>query len=171
MKGPPLGSARSRLRLAGVALVAVQILAIGAPASAAVVEVERDRVDGGSYFTWDAATGTFPPDGDYGSSMMITRGDKVRFYADAKPVEGAPTGERLLGTLSLRLKGSKPVRYSGTFTFIVQWGEVVFHRLTQEASFTLRPTAGKRTKVLRFPFDLEADGMYGVSGRFAAGSS
>ena len=143
-------------------------MAIGAPASAAVTDVSRDRVDGGSYFTWDADSGTFPPDGDYGSSMMITRGDKVRFYADATPDEGAPAGERLLGTLSLRLKGSEPVRYSGTFTFIVSWGDVVFHRLTQEASFTLRPTAGKRKKTLRFPFDLEADGMYGVTGRFAA---
>ena len=168
MKGQALRSAGSRLRVAGVALVALQVLAFSAPASAAVTAVERDRVDGGSFFTWDTDTGTFPPDGDYGSSMVITRGDKVRFYADAKPVEGAPEGERLLGTLTLRLKGSQPLRYSGTFTFTVQWGDVVFHRLTQEASFTLRPTAGKRKKTLRFPFDLEADGMYGVTGRFAA---
>ena len=171
MKGPKLGSARSRLRLAGVALVAMQVVALAAPASAAVTEVRRDTVDGSSYFTWDADTGTFPPDGDYGAAQTITRGDRVRFFADAQPVEGAPAGERLLGTLSLRLKGSKPVRYSGTFTFIVQWGEVVFHRLTQEASFTLRPTVGKRTKVLRFPFDLEADGMYAVGGRFRAGTT
>lgn len=166
MKGSPVGSARGRSRLAGAVLVALQMIAFAAPASAAVTEVRRDRVDGGSYFTWDAETGTFPPDGDYGSSMTITRGDKVRFYADAKPVEGAATGERLLGTLSLRLKGSEPVRYAGTFTFTVQWGDVVFHRLTQDISFTLRPTEGKRKRVLRFPFDLEADGMYGVTGGF-----
>ena len=170
MKGPEVGSARGRSRLAGVVLVALQVVALSTPASAAVIEVARDRVDGSSYFTWDTDTGTFPPDGDYGAAQTITRGDRVRFFADAAPVEGAPEGERLLGTLSLRLKGSQPVRYSGTFTFTVQWGEVVFHRLTEEASFTLRPTAGKRKKVLRFPFDLEADGMYAVDGRFRASS-
>lgn len=169
MKGPGVGSARGRLRLAGATLVAVQVVALSAPASAAPTEVQRDRVDGGSYFSWDADTGTFPPDGDYGSAQTITRGDRVRFYADAQPVEGAPAGERLLGTLSLRLKGSKAVRYAGTFTFTVRWGDEVFHRLTQEASFTLRPTAGKRKKALRFPFDLE-DGTYAVDGRFRAGS-
>lgn len=170
MRGPAVGLARGRLRLAGVALVALQVTAIAAPVAAAPVEVQRDRVDGSSFFTWDADTGTFPPDGDYGSSQTITRGDRVHFYADAAPVEGAPAGERLLGTLSLRLKGSQAVRYAGTFTFTVQWGDVVFHRLTQEASFTLRPASGKRRKVLRFPFDLEVDGTYAVYGRFRAGS-
>lgn len=171
MEGLEVASRGGRAWLAGVALVLLQVLGLGAPAHAAPISVNRDKVDGGTYFTWDTDTGTFPPDGDYGSSIVVSRGDRVRFFADAEPVEDAPAGERLLGRLSLRLKGSQAVTYRGTFTFTVQWGDVVFHRLTQETAFTLRPTEGKRRKILRFPFDLEADGTYAVTGRFRAGST
>lgn len=168
MEGTNVPTSRGRTRLAGAALVVLQLLALAAPAAAAPIEVTRDRVDGGTFFTWDAETGTFPPDGDYGSSIVIRRGDPVRFFADAKPVEGAPPGERLLGRLTLRLKGAKAVRYDGTFTFVVKWDGVVYHRARQVASFTLRPAPGKRKRILRFPFDLAESGMYGVTGRFRA---
>jgi hypothetical protein len=128
----------------------------------------RDRVDGSSYFTWDAETGTFPPDGEYGSAIAVTRGDRVIFVADARPQKGGEVGERLVGLLSLRLRGQRPVRYRGTFVFKVLWNGTVYHRATQEASFTLRQTAERRRKVLRFPFDLAEDGTYAVTGRFVA---
>lgn len=168
MEGRAVSSSTGRARLAGVVLVVLQVLGLSAPALAAPLEPKRDRADGGTYFTWDADTGTFPPDGDHGSAIVTTRGDRVRFFADAEPVEGAAAGERLVGTLSLRLKRSRAVHYRGTFTFVVRWGDDVFHRLTKEASFTLRPTQGKRRKTLRFPFDLEADGTYAVTGGFRA---
>jgi len=168
MEGSNVPVFRGRARLAGAALVVLQLLALAAPAAAAPIPVTRDRVDGGTFFTWDAETGTFPPDGDYGSSIVIRRGDRVRFFADAEPVDGAPVGERLLGTLSLRLKRAKAVRYSGTFTFKVKWDGQVFHRARLETSFTLRPVAGKRKKVLRFPFDLPESGTYAVTGRYRA---
>lgn len=170
MEGRAVSSSVGRARVAGLVLVVLQVLGLSAPAAGAPLEPRRDKVDGGTYFTWDAETGTFPPDGDYGSAMVTTRGDRVRFFADAKPVRGAEAGERLLGTLTLRLKRSRPVRYRGTFTFVVRWGDVVFHRLRKEAAFTLRPTQGKRRKVLRFPFDLDSDGTYAVTGRFSASS-
>lgn len=159
---------RRRIRRAAAALMALQVAVVAAPAGAAPLEVARDRVDGGTYFTWDAERGTFPPEGDYGSSIVVTRRDRVRFFADAAPVEGAEVGERLLGTLSLRLRRNKAVRYDGAFTFTVRWGDEVFHRATQDVAFTLRPRAGKRRKVLRFPFDLAEGGTYGVTGRFVA---
>lgn len=165
-----MSTSRRRARLAGAVLVVLQAWGTAAPATAAPVAVGRDRVDGGTYFTWDAESGTFPEDGDYGSAVVVRKGDRVRFFADARPVERAPVGERLEGTLSLRLKGPKAVRYSGTFTFVARWGDRVFHRATQEASFTLRPSTGKRKKVLRFPFDLSESGTYAVTGKFRAAS-
>ena len=149
-------------------LILAHTLAVAAPASAAPVQMTRDRVDGSSYFTWDAETGTFPPDGDYGSAIVVRRGDRVRFVADARLQKGGEVGERLVGLLSLRLKGQRPVRYRGTFVFKVQWDGVVYHRAAQEASFTLRQTPERRRKVLRFPFDLAEDGTYAVTGRFVA---
>ena len=165
MEGSNVPVLRGRARLAGAALVVLQLLALAAPAAAAPIPVAEDSVDGSLTFRWNPDTAKFTP---VLSSILIERGDRVTFYADARSKAEAEVGKRLVGRLSLTLNGRRRVRYSGIFTFEVKSaGEVSYHA-TKEASFTLRAVRGPRKKVVRFPFDLPNRGKYDVDGRFVA---
>ncbi|MGH2807544.1 MAG: hypothetical protein ACRDKT_09720 [Actinomycetota bacterium] len=125
--------------------------------------MNRDRADNSLAFTYDAdsaqitkAVSTKPP---------ITKGDRVDFLTVVD--ESSPPG-RVVGRITLRLIGKRPVTYNGTFTYTVKdaSGNVAF-KATRDRRFTLRPKAGRRFASLRFTFDLPS-GDYAVAARFVA---
>ena len=128
----------------------------------AFAAVSQDRADNSLTFSYDADADEIT---GAASSVRHSRGDLVDFITTVADREGEPP---LVGRITLRLIGSTPVTYNGTFTFVVTNadGDTAFSQ-SQVKKFTLRPKAGKRMKRLRYPFDLPS-GDYSVRAKFAS---
>jgi hypothetical protein len=144
-------------------LVAVLCICTAAPAAAAPVRIRSDRSDNTLYFNYNSLTGEIP---SAYSSRIQTRGDRVDFFVYVTERPGAETGKRLLGRINLRLNRNRSVRYKGRFRFVVEdaTGLSTFVG-TRLVDIVLRPHKGRRTRVLRWAFDLPA-GDYTAFGRF-----
>lgn len=143
-------------KLAAVAVLLVMSL-IAAPASAAPLPMERDRSDNGIYFRYDSETRSLP---EYGSATVIDRRfDRIGFMVHVG-LAPADATEPLVAIVSLRLRGKKAVRYSGTFVvrILTESGERALN-VKIPAQLVLRPVAGKRRANLTKPFDI-APGWY-----------
>jgi hypothetical protein len=148
------------------AALAVATLALGvlptSPAGATTIVKAFDRSDNDFSFTY-TAQGDIPV---AASSAILKPGDKVSFFAYVRERPEAPEGRRLAAVLDLRLETSRPVRYDGTFAFIVKHENGTrVARLRADRSFTLRPKKGERREVVRLRFDLEP-GRYDAFARF-----
>jgi hypothetical protein len=145
------------------ALVAVLCLWTVESVAAQPIKVRSDRSDNTLYFSYDALTGQIP---SAYSSRIAHRGDRVDFFAYVTEREGATTGKRLLGRLVLRLNRDRPVRFHGRFRLIVEDATgLVSFRGTRVVDLVLRPRKGRRSRVIRWIFDLPT-GDYTAFGRF-----
>lgn len=136
------------------------------PASAAPLEVERDRTDNGYSFTYDAATGEMP---QAASSVRFDSRDRVSFVIYVRDnTKSDVVGERLRTVLSLALKKDRVVRYRGTFWFeITDAAGSVVYRDEVARKIVLRPRPGSRKAWMGFVFDLPS-GSYNAAGYFEA---
>jgi hypothetical protein len=125
-----------------------------------------DSSDNTFYFTYDAEAGVITK---ATSSALLTKDDKVTFYAYVRDRAGAPVGERLRGLLTLQLLGRKPIRYSGAFTLDVRGpAGVPAYEDDVTRSFTLRPKPGKRKTKVTLPFFDLPSGDYSATASFKA---
>lgn len=141
-------------------------MAMVSSALAAPLAPVRDRSDNGIYFTYDSETHSLP---EYGSATgPITAGerDRVDFQVGVGLAkEGAESP--LTAIVSLKLRGAKAVRYTGSFSVsirILESDERVL-KVTIPVDLVLRPTSGKRRKTLTAPLDLPS-GSYSARGFF-----
>jgi hypothetical protein len=139
---------------------------VSAPVGATATKVRKDVSDNTFYFTYDAQDGVITK---ATSSALLTKDDKVTFYAYVRDRAGAPVGERLRGLLTLQLLGRKPIRYSGAFTLDVR-GSVGVPAYEDDVtrSFTLRPKPGKRKTKVTLPFFDLPSGDYSATASFKA---
>jgi hypothetical protein len=147
-------------------LVAVLSLWTVEPAAAAAITKRYDRSDNMFSFHYDSGNGQIT---SALSGRRLTRNrDRVDFFTYVTEREGAAQGRRLRGRISLRLYGRRAVRYDGRFRLVVrdETGAVAF-RDSRDVDFVLRPRRGRRTRVLRWAFDLPT-GDYTAVGRFRA---
>jgi hypothetical protein len=133
-------------------------------ATAAPLEVERDRTDNGFSFSYDATEGEITT---AASSIRFDRRDPVSFiiYVRENPNSDV-VGERLRTRLSVGLSKDRAVRYRGTFWFeITDAAGTVVHRDEVARKIVLRPKPGARKASMGFVFDLPS-GSYDATGYF-----
>lgn len=153
-----------RCRWALVPLLVVALLA--PPASAAPLQVARDRSDNTFYLTYEGASGRITA---ASSSGRFVRGDAVSFliYVSEAP-EGAERGERLVARFSFELNRKRAVRYAGTFRFELRNDAgVAVHSGSVQRKLVLRPRSGQRKKGFSLPFDVPT-GAYEAKAFFKA---
>jgi hypothetical protein len=145
------------LKMGALAMMAVVMLASGA--AAALIQ-DRDQADNFFDFTYRSRKGITQA----GSSMIVKRHDPVQFTVAVGEQKGTP----LYGRVALELARRKPVRYSGTLTFVVtDDAGVTAYTADEPISMTLRPRAGQRSERFRFPFTVP-DGHYNVTATFSS---
>ena len=153
-------------RTAAVAVLLV--VGLLAPAvSAAPLTRGPERSDNGIYFRYEEQSRSLP---EYGSATTIeNRFDRVKFTLQ---VGLAPEEEPdpLVGIVSLRLNGDKPVHYEGSFVIRMRnrAGQRVMN-LDLPVDLVLRPRPGKRRANLTKPFDIPA-GWYSANAVFRPAS-
>src|SRR5918996_478842 len=107
------GGSLTRAMLGAVLIIVVAC----APVLAGPKAKAFDRSDNDFSFTYS-------PDGRIRaafSSAVFRRGDKVSFFTYVRERRaGAPEGRRLKGVLEFTLSSARPVRYDGTFSFVVK---------------------------------------------------
>jgi hypothetical protein len=136
------------------------------PAAAAAIRKRYDRSDNAFSFHYDSGNGRITS--AFSSRRLIRRNrDRVDFFVYVREREGAAQ-DRLRGRIGLRLLRRRAVRYDGRFRLVVrdETGGVAF-RGSRDVDFVLRPRRGRRTRVLRWAFDLPT-GDYTAIGRFRA---
>lgn len=120
-----------------------------------------DHVDNSFSFTYDS-------DADEmvvaSSSKRFKLDDDVDFTVSVAESDGS---RPLVGLIRFGLLGKTAVRYSGRVRFrILDTAGKASFQTSKPVSFTLRPKPGRRTKLLRVPFDV-ASGHYTVAVSFS----
>jgi hypothetical protein len=147
-------------------LAAVLSLWTVEPAAAAAITKRYDRSDNRFFFRYD---GNGQITSAFSSRRLMRRNrDRVDFFVYVREREDDAQGRQLRGRIRLRLYGRRAVRYDGRFRLVVrdETGAVAF-RGSRDVNFVLRPRRGRRTRVLRWAFDLPT-GDYTAIGRFRA---
>lgn len=135
------------------------------PASAAPLQMARDRSDNTFYFTYDASSGWITT---ASSSGRFVRGDAVSFLIYIAEAPKADRGERLVARFAFELNRKRAVRYAGTFSYELRNDlGVVVHSGSVQRKLVLRPRAGERKKSFSMRFDVPT-GAYEAKAFFKA---